>query len=120
MPDLAVAVDGYAHAVFVQEYFSGPVDGYSATSSDSGVARAGVRAPDMLIVAPVSNGAVSITVTAFGAGGTATQTFTARIGAGPVQVPRPATPRSCTSASRAGAGASRACARRFRRVGADR
>ena len=92
MPDLAVAVDGYAHAVFVQEYFSGPVDGYSATSSDSGVARAGVRAPDMLIVAPVSNGAVSVTVTAFGAGGTATQTFTARIGAGPEPVTRPAAP----------------------------
>jgi len=92
MPDLAVAVDGYAHAVFVQEYFSGPVDGYSATSSDSGVARAGVRAPDMLIVAPVSNGAVSITVTAFGAGGAATQTFTARIGAGPEPVTRPAAP----------------------------
>ena len=92
MPDLAVAVDGYAHAVFVQEYFSGPVDGYSATSSDSGVARAGVRAPDMLIVAPVSNGSVSITVTAFGAGGTATQTFTVRIGAGPEPVTRPAAP----------------------------
>lgn len=90
MPDLAIAVEGYAHAVFVQEYFSGPVEGYSATSSDSGVARAGVRAPDMLIVAPVSNGAVSITVTAFGAGGTATQTFTARIGAGPEPVARPA------------------------------
>ena len=91
MPDLAIAVDGYAHAVFVQEYFSGPVDGYSAASSDSGVAQAGVRAPDMLIVAPVSNGSVSITVTAFGAGGTATQTFTARIGAGPEPVTRPAT-----------------------------
>ncbi|MYI56856.1 MAG: hypothetical protein F4062_07505 [Acidimicrobiia bacterium] len=91
MPDLAIAVDGYAHAVFVQEYFSGPVDGYSATSSDSGVAQAGVRAPDMLIVAPVSNGSASITVTAFGAGGTATQTFTARVGAGPEPVTRPAT-----------------------------
>lgn len=92
MPDLAIAVDGYAHAVFVQEYFSGPVDGYSATSSDSGVAEAGVRAPDMLIVAPVSAGTASVTVTATGPGGTATQTFAARIGAGAAQVTRPAAP----------------------------
>lgn len=92
MPDLAIAVDGYAHAVFVQEYFSGPVEGYSATSSDTGVAQAGVRAPDMLIVAPVTGGSASITVTAFGPGGTATQTFAARVGAGPVQVVRPPAP----------------------------
>lgn len=92
MPDLAVAIDGYAHAVFLQEYFGGPVTSYSASSSDTVVAAAGVRDPDMLIVAPVSNGTASITVTAAGPGGTATQTFVTRVGAGPAQVTRPAAP----------------------------
>lgn len=89
MADLEVAVDGYAHAVFLQEFFSGPVTDYSVTSSDTAVAAVGVRAPDMLLVAPVSNGSASITVTATGPGGTATQTFLARVGAGPEQVDRP-------------------------------
>ena len=92
IPDVAIAVDGYAHAMFVQEFFSGPVTGYSATSSDTGVAAAGVRAPDLLIVAPFSNGSASITVTASGPGGTATHTFNARVGEGPQQVTRVATP----------------------------
>ena len=87
---MAVAADGYAHARFVGEFFDGPIDSYSAVSSDNGVATAGVNPPDMLIVAPVSNGTASITVTAFGPGGTATQTFVARVGAGSVGVARPA------------------------------
>ena len=87
---MAVAADGYAHARFVAEFFDGPIDRYSAVSSDNGVATAGVNPPDMLIVAPVSNGTASITVTAFGPGGTATQTFVARVGAGSVGVDRPA------------------------------
>ena len=92
MPDMAISVDGYAHALFVQEFFSGPVESYSATSSDGNVATAGVRTPDMLIVAPVSNGSASITVTASGPGGAATHTFIARVGAGPQQVARPPAP----------------------------
>lgn len=92
MSDMAVAADGYAHARFVAEFFDGPVERYWATSSDSSVATAGVSPPDMLIVAPVSNGSASITVTASGPGGTATQTFIARVGAGAPRVERPATP----------------------------
>ena len=88
MSDMAVAADGYAHARFVAEFFGGPIDGYSAVSSDNGVATAGVSSPDMLIVAPVSNGTASITVTAFGPGGAATQTFVARVGAGATEVNR--------------------------------
>ncbi len=82
MPDLAIAADGFAHAIFVAGFFEGPIERYWAESSDGGVVTAGVNAPDMLIVAPVTNGAASITVTASGPGGTATQTFTARVGAG--------------------------------------
>ena len=89
---MAVAADGYAHARFVGEFFAGPIDSYSAVSSDNGVATAGVNPPDMLIVAPVSNGTASITVTAFGPGGMATQTFVARVGAGATQVNRPTVP----------------------------
>ncbi len=89
---MAVAADGYAHARFVGEFFDGPIDSYSAVSSDNGVATAGVNPPDMLIVAPVSNGTASITVTAFGPGGTATQTFVARVGAGATQVDRSTVP----------------------------
>ena len=92
MSDMAVAADGYAHARFVAEFFGGPIDGYSAVSSDNGVATAGVSPPDMLIVAPVSNGTASITVTAFGPGGAATQTFVARVGAGATQVNRSTVP----------------------------
>ncbi|MDE0669724.1 MAG: Ig-like domain-containing protein [bacterium] len=92
MADLAIAVDGYAHAVFVQEYFSGPVTRFSASSSDTGVATAGVRTPDTLIVTPVSNGTARVTVTATGPGGAVTQTFVARVGAGPAPVTRPAAP----------------------------
>ena len=92
MSDMAVAADGYAHARFVGEFFGGPIDSYSAVSSDNGVATAGVNPPDMLIVAPVSNGTASITVTAFGPGGMATQTFVARVGAGATQVNRPTVP----------------------------
>ena len=88
MSDMAVAADGYAHARFVAEFFDGPIDGYSAVSSDNAVATAGVSSPDMLIVAPVSNGTASITVTAFGPGGAATQTFVARVGAGATEVNR--------------------------------
>ncbi len=98
IPDMAIAVDGYAHAIFIQEYFSGPVSGLSASSSDTGVATTGVRAPDMLIVAPISNGSASITVTASGPGGTATQTFNARVGEGPQQVTRAATPQPAAPA----------------------
>ena len=90
--DMAVAADGYAHARFVGEFFDGPIDSYSAVSSDNGVATAGVNPPDMLIVAPVSNGTASIAVTAFGPGGTATQTFVARVGAGTTQVNRSTVP----------------------------
>lgn len=92
MSDMAIAADGYAHAVFVAEFFDGPVEGYSATSSDGGIATAGVSPPDMLIVGPVSNGSATITVTASGPGGTATQTFTANVGAGAVPAARPAAP----------------------------
>ena len=92
MPDLEIAADGYAHAVFVARYFGGPIEGFSAAAADSGVATAGVSPPEMLLVAPVSNGATSITVTASGPGGTATQTFTVRVGAGPAPVDRPAAP----------------------------
>ena len=80
MSEMRVAGDGLAHARFVAEFFGGPVDGYSASSSDNGVATAGVQLPDLLIVAPVSNGSTSVTVTASGPGGTATQTFTVRVG----------------------------------------
>ena len=79
---MRVAGDGLAHARFVAEFFSGPVNGYSASSSDNGVATAGIQSPDLLIVAPVSNGSASVTVTASGPGGTATQTFTVRVGTG--------------------------------------
>ena len=82
MSEMRVAGDGLAHARFVAEFFSGPVNGYSASSSDNGVATAGIRSPDLLIVAPVSNGTASVTVTASGPGGTATQTFTVRVGTG--------------------------------------
>ncbi len=92
MSDMAIAADGYAHARFVAEFFDGPIDGYSAVSSDNGVATAGVSPPDMLIVAPLSNGTASITVTASGPGGTATQTFVARVGAGATQVNRSTVP----------------------------
>ena len=90
MSDMAIAADGYAHARFVATFFDGPVASYSAVSADGSVATAGVSPPDMLIVAPVSNGTTSITVTASGPGGTATQTFVARVGVGPEQVDRPA------------------------------
>ena len=79
MPELRIDAGGYAHALFTAEFFSGPVDGFSAASSDTTVATAGVSPPDMLIVAPVSRGATSVTVTASGPGGTATQTFTVRV-----------------------------------------
>jgi PKD repeat protein len=71
---------GHPHALFVAGFFSGPVDGFAAASSDTDVARAGVSAPDMLIVAPVSSGSASVTVTASGPGGSASQTFTVRVG----------------------------------------
>ena len=92
MPDMAIAADGFAHAVFVAQFFAGPIERYWATSSDDGVATAGVSPPDMLIVAPVTNGAASITVTASGPGGTATQTFTARVGAGATVANRSSAP----------------------------
>ncbi len=89
IPGIAISLDGFAHALFVEEYFSGPVSGYSARSSDAGVAGAGVSAPDMLIITPVSEGSADITVTATGPGGTATQTFVATVGAGALQADRP-------------------------------
>ncbi len=70
----------FPHALFAAEFFSGPVDGFNAASSDANVATAGVSPPDMLIVAPVSRGSASVTVTASGPGGSATQTFTVRVG----------------------------------------
>ena len=82
MLEMRVAADGLAHARFVAEFFGGPVDGYSASSSDNGVATAGVQSPDLLVVAPVSDGSASVTVTASGPGGTATQTFTVQVGSG--------------------------------------
>ena len=70
---------GYAHALFTAGFFSGPVNGFTATSSDTSVATAGVSPPDILIVSPVSRGSASVTVTASGPGGIATQTFTVRV-----------------------------------------
>ncbi len=82
MPEMSATSGGLAHARFVAEYFSGPVDGFAAASSDTGVATASVRAPDLLIVAPVGDGSATITVTASGPGGAAPQTFTVRVGSG--------------------------------------
>ena len=94
MPELRMDASGHPHALFVAGFFSGPVDGFTAASSDTNVARAGVSAPDMLIVAPVSRGSASVTVTASGPGGSATQTFTVRVGtaAGGSQVAAPPAP----------------------------
>lgn len=99
MPELSMDASGHPHALFVAGFFSGPVDGFTAASSDTGVARAGVSAPDMLIVAPVSSGSASVTVTASGPGGSASQTFTVQVGTGaggsqaaPPPAPAPAPP----------------------------
>lgn len=94
MPELRIDVGGYPHALFAEGFFSGPVDGYTAASSDTNVATAGVSPPDMLIVAPVSSGSASVTVTASGPGGTASQTFTVRVetGADRSQVAAPPAP----------------------------
>ena len=94
MPELRIDAGGYPHALFAERFFSGPVEGYTAASSDTNVATAGVSPPDMLIVAPVSRGATSVTVTASGPGGTATQTFTVRVetGVDGSQVAAPAPP----------------------------
>ena len=94
MPELRIDAGGYPHALFAEGFFSGPVEGYTAASSDINVATAGVSPPDMLIVAPVSRGATSVTVTASGPGGTATQTFTVRVetGADGSQVAAPPAP----------------------------
>lgn len=89
IPGIALSLDGFAHALFVEEYFSGPVTGYSANSSDNEVARAGVSAADMLIVTPVSEGSADIIVTATGPGGAVTQTFVATVGGGAPQTDRP-------------------------------
>lgn len=97
MPELRIDAGGHPHALFAAGFFSGPVDGFSAASHDTTVATAGVSPPDMLIVAPVSRGATSVTVTASGPGGTATQTFTVRVETGAdqsrgVAAPAPAPP----------------------------
>ena len=94
MPELRIDAGGYPHALFAEGFFSGPVEGYTAASADINVATAGVSPPDMLIVAPVSRGATSVTVTASGPGGTATQTFTVRVetGADGSQVAAPPAP----------------------------
>ena len=94
MAELRMDASGHPHALFVAGFFSGPVDGFTAASSDTDVARAGVSAPDMLIVAPVSSGSASVTVTASGPGGSASQTFTVRVGtaAGGSQVAAPPAP----------------------------
>lgn len=81
MPELRMDPGGPAHALFAAKFFSGPVDGFTAASSDTGVATVGVSPPDMLIVGPVSDGSASVTVTATGPGGSATQTFTVLVGA---------------------------------------
>lgn len=80
MPELRIDAGSHPHALFAATFFSGPVEGFSAASSDTTVATAGVSPPDMLVVAPVSRGATTVTVTASGPGGTATQTFTVRVG----------------------------------------
>ena len=94
MPELSMDASGHPHALFVASFFSGPVEGFTAASSDTNVANAGVSAPDMLIVSPVSSGSASVTVTASGPGGSATQTFTVRVGtaAGGSQVAAPPAP----------------------------
>ena len=101
MPELRMDASGHPHALFVASFFSGPVEGFTAASSDTDVAGAGVSPPDMLIVAPVSSGSASVTVTASGPGGSATQTFTVRVGtaadgsqvaAPPAPAPAPAPP----------------------------
>ncbi|MCY3559781.1 MAG: hypothetical protein OXH20_01205 [bacterium] len=94
MPELRIDAGGYPHALFAAQFFSGPVDGISAASSDTTVATAGVSEPDMVIVTPVSRGDASVTLTASGPGGTATQTFTVRVqtGAEPSQVAAPPSP----------------------------
>ncbi len=101
MPDLRMDAGGLAHALFAAKFFSGPVDGFTAASSHTDVATAGVSPPDMLIVAPVSDGSASVTVTASGPGGSATHTFTVRVGtaadgsqvaAPPAPAPAPAPP----------------------------
>ena len=79
MAELRMDAGGYAHALFTAGFFSGPVNGFTATSSDTSVATAGVSPPDILIVSPVSRGSASVTVTASGPGGIATQTFTVRV-----------------------------------------
>ena len=80
MPELRIDPGSRPHALFVGNFFRGPVEGFSAASSDTGVARAGVTPPDMLVVAPGSRGSASVTVTASGPGGVASQTFTVRVG----------------------------------------
>lgn len=80
MPELRIDVGSRPHALFVGNFFRGPVEGFTAASSDTGVARAGVTPPDMLVVAPGSRGSASVTVTASGPGGVASQTFTVRVG----------------------------------------
>ena len=101
MPELRIDAGGPAHALFAAKFFSGPVDGFSVASSDTAVVTAGVSPPDMLIVAPVSRGSAGVTVTAAGPGGSATQTFTVRVGtaadrsqvaAPPAPAPSPAPP----------------------------
>ena len=101
MAELSMDVGGHPHALFVASFFSGPVDGFTAASSDANVANAGVSPPDMLVVAPVSRGSASVTVTASGPGGVASQTFTVRVGtagdggqvaAPPAPAPAPAPP----------------------------
>ncbi|MYB25396.1 MAG: hypothetical protein F4X37_09915 [Acidimicrobiia bacterium] len=98
---MRIDAGGYPHALFAAQFFSGPVDGISAASSDTTVATAGVSEPDMVIVTPVSRGDASVTLTASGPGGTATQTFTVRVQTGadrnqaapaPPAAPAPAAP----------------------------
>lgn len=96
MPELSIDPSDHPHALFVGNFFRGPVNGFSAASSDTAVVRAGVSPPDLLVVAPVSRGAASVTVTASGPGGSASQTFTVRVGtaAGGSQVAAPPAPAS--------------------------
>ncbi len=101
MAELRMNAGGYPHALFAAGFFGGPVDSFTATSSDTNVATASVSAPDMLIVSPVSRGSASVTVTASGPGGSAAQTFTVRVNtaadgsqaaAPPAPTPSPAPP----------------------------
>ncbi len=98
IPEMRMNSGGLAHALFVAKFFDGPVEGFYAASSDTNVATAGVAPPDLLIVSPVSDGSASITMTASGPGGTATQTFAVRVGPATAAAPAPSPPAAAPAA----------------------